>query len=175
MTRKQFALIAARIKEELLNISRLQNELKEKGFSGSPRAVKLAVAQADSFTIRGIGSVLHDFYMAIENVFESIARDIDEKLPSGDNWHQELLRQMALTVPQVRPSLLTKDTAVLLEEFRAFRHVFRNVYGFNLSSTRIGDLLKKFPDTVNDFQKEAIAFINVMGQVLPDSDGSQER
>jgi hypothetical protein len=27
MTRKQFALIAARIKEELLNISHLQNEL----------------------------------------------------------------------------------------------------------------------------------------------------
>ena len=31
MTRKQFAVIAARIKEELLNISHLQNELKEKG------------------------------------------------------------------------------------------------------------------------------------------------
>lgn len=96
MTRKQFAVIAARINEELLNISRLQNELKEKGFSGSPRAVKLAVAQADSFAIRGIGSVLHDFYVAIENVFEVIARDIDERLPSGENWHQELLRQMGV-------------------------------------------------------------------------------
>ncbi len=174
MTRKQFALIAARIKEELLNISRLQNELKEKGFSGSSRAVKLAVAQADSFAIRGIGSVLHDFYVAVENVCEIIARDIDEKLPSGESWHQGLLRQMALTVPRVRPPLLTKDMAARLDEFRAFRHVFRNVYGFNLSSPRIGDLLKKFPDTVNEFQKEAITFIDEMGQVLPDSDSSHE-
>jgi hypothetical protein len=174
LTRKQFAIIAARINEELSNISRLQNELKDKGFSGSPRAVKLAVAQADSFAIRGIGSVLHDFYVAIENIFEVIARDIDERLPSGENWHQELLRQMALNVPQVRPPLLQRDTAVLLDEFRAFRHVFRNVYGFNLSSARIGDLLKKFPDAVNIFQKEAIVFIDVMGQVLPGNEGSQE-
>ncbi len=174
MTCKQFALITARIKEELLNISHLQNELKEKGFSGSSRAVKLAVAQADSFAIRGIGSVLHDFYVVIENVFEVIARDIDERLPSGENWHQELLRQMALSVPQVRPPLLQRDTAVLLDEFRAFRHVFRNVYGFNLSSTRIGDLLKKFPNAVKQFQKDAIVFIDVMGQILPGDDGSQE-
>ena len=173
MTRKQFALIAARIKEELLNISHLQNELKAKGFSGSPRAIKLAVAQADSFTIRGIGSVLHDFYVAVENVFEIIARDIDERLPSGENWHQELLRQMVLTVPQVRPPLVKRDTAARLDEFRAFRHVFRNVYGFNLSPARIGDLLKNLPEVINEFQKEAIAFIDVMGQLLPGSDGSE--
>jgi hypothetical protein len=112
--------------------------------------------------------------VVIENVFEVIARDIDERLPSGENWHQELLRQMALSVPQVRPPLLQRDTAVLLDEFRAFRHVFRNVYGFNLSSTRIGDLLKKFPNAVKQFQKDAIVFIDVMGQILPGDDGSQE-
>jgi hypothetical protein len=170
MTRRQFALTVARIQEELLNISHLQKELQEKGFSGSSRSVKLAVSQADSFAIRGIGSVLHDFYVAIENIFEIIARDIDERLPSGDSWHQELLRQMVLNVPQVRPPLLQRDTAVLLDEFRAFRHVFRNVYGFNLSSTRIGDLLKKFPDVVRIFQNEAIVFMDVMGQVLPGDD-----
>jgi hypothetical protein len=81
---------------------------------------------------------------------------------------------MALNVPQVRPPLLKRDTAVRLDEFRAFRHVFRNVYGFNLSPARVGALLKNLPGAVNDFQKEAIAFIDVMGQILPDSDGAPE-
>jgi hypothetical protein len=93
MTQKQFAVIVARIKEELANISCLQDELARKGFLKQKQKIrKLRPGSPDSFTLRGIGSVLHDFYVAVEKVLEIIAREIDEKLPSGGDWHRELLK-----------------------------------------------------------------------------------
>jgi len=43
---------------------------------------------------------------------------------------------MTLSIPEVRPPVLSKETAKMLDEFRSFRHVFRNVYGFNLASDK---------------------------------------
>ncbi len=34
--------------------------------------------------LRAAGSVLHDFYVTAEKIFEVVAREIDEKLPAGE-------------------------------------------------------------------------------------------
>lgn len=168
MIRKQFAVIAARIKEELANITRLQEELKARGIINIDKKINIKkLDHNDSFALRAVGSILHDFYVSVENVCKLIAREIDEQLPLGENWHKELLKQMMLEIPGVRPALLTRETASRLEEFRAFRHVFRNVYGFNLSAERLRDLLKKFPDTAQRFEREVLNFIKDLEQVLP--------
>jgi hypothetical protein len=77
---------------------------------------------------------------------------------------------MTVTVPQVRPAVVTKETAARLDEFRAFRDVFRNVYGFNLSAERISDLLAKFPETAKKFEKELLIFTETLAEILPDGD-----
>lgn len=166
MTRKQFAVIATRIKEELENIGGLLKELSEKGLAGSKKKIKSALPPGDTFMLRAAGSVLHDFYVAAENIFETVAREIDEKPPAGEHWHRELLLQMTLDIPEVRPPLLSKETASRLDEFRAFRHVFRNVYGFNLSSEKIVDLLNKFPHTAGCLEREVYAFIKTMREII---------
>jgi hypothetical protein len=75
---------------------------------------------------------------------------------------------MTMDIPEVRPPLLSKETAAMLDEFRAFRHVFRNVYGFNLSSERIVDLLNKFPQITNCVEKEVYSFIQTMKKIMPE-------
>ena len=45
MTRKQFAVVAVRIKEELENIKSLSKELSDKGLSGSKKNMRSILSQ----------------------------------------------------------------------------------------------------------------------------------
>lgn len=71
---------------------------------------------------------LHALYSGAERMMERIARDVDGRVPSGEAWHSELLLQMKIEVPGVRPAVLTGETAGQLEAYRRFRHRVRNVY-----------------------------------------------
>lgn len=168
MTRKQFTVVAIRINEELDNVKGLVKELSGRGLVGSKKNIRSALPQGDTFMLRAAGSILHDFYVAVENIFEIVAREIDEILPTDQTWHRKLLLQMVLEIPDVRPPLISKETASKLDEFRAFRHVFRNVYGFNLSADRIVDLLNKLPHTADCLEKEVYDFIKTMKDIMPE-------
>jgi len=72
-----------------------------------------------------------------EKIFVQIAREIDESTPDGSAWHKELLDQMALNIKKIRPAVLSKKSRDILDEYRVFRHIGRNVYAFNYSSDKI--------------------------------------
>lgn len=57
MTRKQFAVITTRIKEELENIKSLSEELSDRGLSGSKKNIRSALPQGDTFLLRAAGSI----------------------------------------------------------------------------------------------------------------------
>ena len=48
----------------------------------------------------------------------------------------------------------------MLDEYLGFRHLFRNIYGFELDSKRLDDLIERFPDVVDKFNKEIKIFLN---------------
>jgi len=169
MTKKEFLLVQAKIAAELNNIAALEEELAAHGFLAATPPGKLpAFPSGDSFQFRALGSVLHDFYVAVENIFEVIAREIDESLPSGPAWHIALLKQMTLAVPELRPAVIRKATAAKLDQYRAFRHVFRNVYGFNLDSERLRGLLTDFPLTLTALRTDLTAFQEQIRTLLSD-------
>ena len=172
MTRKEVLLLISRLEEELANIAGLEQELRQKGYWPSARAGSKARVPAfppgDTFTLRAIGSVLHDFYVAAENLFQAVARDLDEKVPQGPTWHLALLRQMTLAIPGVRPAVLRKETAEQLDKYRAFQHVFRNVYGFNLNAERLRDLLAELARTVAALRRDVENFIAGLRANLPE-------
>ncbi len=87
-----------------------------------------ATGGADDYRVDAAALNLHGFYAGLERVFVVIAERVDGSVPGGANWHQELLRQMAVELPGVRPAVLTPELAARLEPFRGFRHVVRNVY-----------------------------------------------
>jgi len=91
----------------------------------------------------------------LERIFELIAANVDQTRPQGDNWHQELLRQMAVGIELVRPHVISKETKNILDEYRGFRHVVRNVYSFHLSSAKISPLVNKLLAPLLEKQPEA--------------------
>ncbi len=160
MSSKEIKIIEARINEELDNIHSLISELSDKNLYG-----EVAGISEDTFFLRGIASILHDFYVAIENTLKIICIEIDENLPEGTHWQLLLLKQASYEIPEVRPAIISKETMRKLDKYRAFRHLFRNVYGFNLESSRIEELLLELPDATDSFKNDLNRFLKLLDQV----------
>jgi len=148
---KKFLTLAGRIREEISEIKLIIDRTQ----GGWERARQ----SGDEFYLDSVALNLHSFYTALERIFELIAITIDQVKPQGENWHQELLRQMAAEIKLVRPSVISRETRNSLDEYRGFRHVVRNVYSFNLSATKIEPLVKKLPNLFNNIQNELENFL----------------
>ena len=79
---------------------------------------------------------LFDFYKGLENIFQRIAQEIDRTLPSGEEWHKDLIQQMAES-RTVRPSVLSQETSTELQNLRGFRHVFIYIYADELDYEQV--------------------------------------
>ncbi|HOI38581.1 MAG TPA: hypothetical protein PLF11_14520, partial [Bacillota bacterium] len=74
MTQGDYEVLQGRIREELDNVRRLEDELVRGGvLLEDARQAVPSLAASDSMALRSIGSILHDFYSAAENVFKVIA------------------------------------------------------------------------------------------------------
>lgn len=122
------------------------------------KARDFSCSSPTAFDLRGIGSLLHDFYTAVEDVFEVIAGRVNGSIPEGDTWHKELLLKMAIPIPDLRPAVISQDLRWHLDEYLRFRHVFRNVYGHLLDWKRIRPLLEGVETVHGQFQEEIDRF-----------------
>lgn len=50
-----------------------------------------------------LGYYLHNLYIAFENAFKTIASTFENEVRDSLQWHAELLRQMTLDIPGLRP------------------------------------------------------------------------
>lgn len=80
---------------------------------------------------------LHGWYTALETALERIGRLLDQSVPEGEAWHADLIAQMQLEVPGVRPAVIPKGVESGLRELRRFRHFFRNAYVLDLDPVRV--------------------------------------
>jgi hypothetical protein len=80
---------------------------------------------------------LHGWYTALETALERVARLLDQTVPEGAAWHLDLLAQMRLDVPAVRPAVIPEGAQSSLQELRKFRHFFRNAYVLDLDPAQV--------------------------------------
>ncbi len=140
----------------LVIIGHLKSELEdlEKVIKRIQTGWMKAKTSGDDLYLDGISLNLHGFYAGLEKIFDTIAKVIDESVPVGSSWQQDLLKQMTYEIRNVRPHVITQKTFDSLDEYRGFRHVVRNVYTFKLSIRRMKPLVehldKVFDRTKND-------------------------
>ena len=131
-----YVILAGRIRKELDDIARLVVKAN--------RATKIArrnPRDADLY-IDSASLNMHDVYSGFERIFKQIAATVDGNVPSNADWHRDLLEQMGLNLPKVRPPALGSETIERLDEYLCFRHVVRNIYTFSFDPERIGRLVK---------------------------------
>lgn len=135
------------IKSEIENLDRLSAEMEEyKGVNSKPYR-------------RTKASVLADFYNCCERIFEIIAREIDGKINATQQWHKRLLYQMTMELKDIRPPILSSKLAAELDDYLSFRHLERNIYGFELEGERLDRLVEKFSQVSTQFQQEINDFL----------------
>jgi hypothetical protein len=101
---------------------------------------------------------LHDFYSGLERIFAHVASGVDQSVPSGLDWHRELLRQMTVAVPGLRPAVISVEVSSAIDEFLRFRHVVRHIYAFELDPERVERLADRLRPTFQAVEAALVAF-----------------
>ncbi|MEC9490686.1 MAG: hypothetical protein UMU04_07025 [Halanaerobiales bacterium] len=154
MSEKEILTFIAKIEDDLNELDKLVSRI-EKGWE------KYNISH-DDFYSDSTALNLHGFYSGLEKIFIKIAEEIDESAPDGSSWHKELLDQMALNIRKIRPAVISKETRDILDEYRAFRHIVRNVYAFNYSPDKIKILIKNFNSEYQKIKNEVIEFLDFL-------------
>lgn len=126
---------------------------------------RFSPAEPGRLELLGVGALLQSFYNGVERVLTRIAPDLNGGVPSGLDWHRRLLDQMTLDVPGTRPAALRAGTAALLDEYRGFRHRFRNLYFFELRWDRCGELLRGVAVAWRETRDDLLAFIEFLDRL----------
>ncbi|MGB3492243.1 MAG: hypothetical protein WBA57_05920 [Elainellaceae cyanobacterium] len=151
--------LAVRIRAELADIDQVVERTQ--------RLLAKAIERNDDDYYDGVALNLHSFYTATERILEEIAREIDAAIPTGPEWHRDLLLQMSAEFPKVRPPVLQRTSRRCLDEYRGLRHVIRNVYTFDLKPTRLRELVSMMPECHASLVKDITdfcAFLEALGQ-----------
>jgi hypothetical protein len=158
----RYAVLAGRIHQDLAELERVVERVER-----ATRAHREHSNQEDLF-LDAAALNLHDFYGGLERVFAHIASSVDESVPSGADWHRELLRQMTVEIPGVRPQVLDGRVAGTVDEFLRFRHVVRHIYTFELDPERVERLADRLRPTFGDVREALLAFTTFLERQAQD-------
>ncbi len=147
-----YQVLAVRIQAELEDLERSVWRAER-----AWRAARRAGPDQDMF-VDSAALNLHGFYAGVERLFEAVAVQLDGSLPKGDAWHRDLLDQMTLDLPGLRPPVISAVVMQTLDEYRRFRHVVRNVYAESLDPLRVGELVEKLLTLWGQLKSELTAF-----------------
>src|SRR3989304_10549315 len=103
-----YRVLSARIRQELKELEQVTLR--------ADRAISAAKRQPGDQDLYIDSAVLslHDFYSGLERIFHFISSSVDSSVPAGHEWHRELLRQMSIEIPKLRPAILLPESFNLL-------------------------------------------------------------
>lgn len=155
MTKNGLFALKKEIEKELKDLQRLNEEM-----------IQVLSHKKPSFLeTRAAGSILHDFYSGIEKIFRRIASRIDRDVPPGEDWQTELLIRMSIPLDDIRPRVISEGLKEQLADYLRFRHLFRNIYGFELKWERCKTLGMMLSRVFSLFQKEIKKFLRFLDSI----------
>ncbi len=150
----QYTVLAGRIQQALVDLERVVKRAES--------LFDKAQQSGDDGYLDGVALNLHAFYTGVEAIFEDIARNTEGVVPTGPNWHQELLLQMSAEMNGLRPPIITVETRYCLDEYRGFRHIVRNIYTFNLKGSRLQELTQNMHVCYDAIRCDLDKFVQVL-------------
>jgi len=144
--------VASQVIFEIGQINQLLSayaDLWERAQENTPNLVELTA----------IASVLHSFYNGLENIFLSIAKGLDQQVPSGAQWHRDLLEQMTQQTTD-RPSVISSKVVQKLADYLGFRHFYRHSYSFFLDWEEMENLVIALPEVWEQTRKALQDFLD---------------
>lgn len=113
----------------------------------------------DLVELTAIASVLHSFYNGVENIFLSVAKGVDQRVPSGVQWHRDLLLQMTEETTN-RRGVIPTEFVPQLADYLGFRHFYRHSYSFFLDWEEMKSLVISLPEVWERTKKALQEFLD---------------
>lgn len=155
---ERYRRLAERVRNETADLER-EVQRAQKAWHAVPKT-----SDPDPY-IDSVALNLHGFYSGIEKLFELVAVHLDQQRPSGNAWHRQLLDRMAQEIPAVRPPIISPETVTMLDEFRKFRHLVRNVYTSQLDPARMQTLMDALPMLWTTLQSQFLALADFLDRL----------
>ncbi len=118
---------------------RIEDEMKS--LEDTISTIKKVLAEksevSDLFVAPALASYIADFYSGCERISERVAVYLDGGLPKTQDWHLELLKQVAEPGGNDRPPLWSGALLLELDEYRKFRYLTRHIYKIDLKPTQV--------------------------------------
>jgi hypothetical protein len=126
-------LLPALIHRECVELDRLV----ETCLNRFARRAEFVKSGSEDILADSLAACLHSFYGGLERIFEAIVREIDGTRGRSAEWHRELLQAVSVERAGSRPAVISEASYRELEEYRAFRHLFRHLYTHHIDPARI--------------------------------------
>jgi len=110
---------------------------------------------------------LQSVYTGIERIFQLVAERIEQSVPTGEHWHANLLTQMSLELPDLRPAVIRTTTRDNLDDYRSFRHRIRHVYTYHIDPAKVAALADRLFDVWTETKQDLerfLAFLDAAAQ-----------
>ena len=144
--------LAGDLELELAKLAKLEQQIQR-----SQNDIAEAPVYADSFH-ESLALKLHNFYTGCERIFSLISAELNGGVPKSADWHRRLLARMVVD-REDRKAVIVTETEKHLQEFLRFRHVVRNIYGFELDIEKLDRLLEKYPIAWQSLEQDVTIFV----------------
>jgi len=125
MEKERLSLLRASIKAQGTEIERIFNKIEDRRH-GKGEA-----------TLESLAYQLHNLYCAFEDLMKIVADFFENHIDDSAHYHSALLWRMKMAIEGVRPALFSETSYKLLDSLRAFRHVFRHAYSYELDPKKL--------------------------------------
>lgn len=113
----------------------------------------------DARQVESVAYQIHNAYSACEELLRLIAASFENQIGDAARWHSALLLRMTQPVPGVRPAPLTKETFLLLDALRGFRHFFRHAYAATVDPQQVQSNLGRARCAHDCLRRDLSAFL----------------
>jgi uncharacterized protein YutE (UPF0331/DUF86 family) len=150
-------------------IARAERELEQLEIFFARHSQEVSDGEWGALSAISLG--IHNVYNGIEDSLLSLARDVDGLVPSGPTMHQDVLDQMSAEIDGIRPSVIDTELYESLTELKAFRHLVRHRYGFDLKADKVIENLDRIREAFPSFVDAVVRLEKTMAAEDTDDDG----
>ena len=126
---------------------------------------KLKRIEPDELDFAGLAYTIVNIYNLMENYFLCVAKGFENAI-ERDRWHKDLVKRMSLEIEGVRPAFLERRDVPLIDELKAFRHVFRNIYQGELDIGKVKLVDSRMPDAIGAFKSAHRKFAAALDRLI---------